>query len=471
MVKASKIFYVAVLAWLFLPTSLAGMFSRTPRFPTMIRGVLVEEPKRRSLSSLALTPQAKALVARPSVIKKLPHNVSSRDLKGLGKPASPAKNPVAVAVGPMKVMAVHVDERTMMGQSTLSTQPQQPAVASKEVKQAVTLVQADEKRPTEQSASVAKPNKTINVASPEYLVKSLRDMLQMPTETAQGVESLLVSALQQQDIGIDMVRNSKGQTALHLAADDGGVSLADVLLRAGATVSAQDKNGLTPLHVAAYNGDADMVGLLLKYDPEATLVGADFGSVVNFGKVSAGCYPYESQPYGLTPLHWLLYNRPLRPMQISEVANLLIQAMAGIVWIPDTIRGRLPIHYASQFGLIGIVRLLIHSVKTPKMMKIMVNTQDCDGCTPLHDAALSNRGDVVVELLRAGASVKVRNKHSQTPRELTNDDKITALLERVENDPSMSLENISLEPSLLDWERELRMKDWQELMRKVLISC
>jgi hypothetical protein len=314
MVNASKLFCVSALVWLFLLMTLDGMsFPRAPRFQTMVRGVHVE-PHRRSLASLAVTPQAKALVARTSTIKKMPHSVSSRDLaehKVVASAAS-AQKPVAVAAAPMKVLAVHVDERTSESQSSSSAQPQQPAVSSKDAKQEVKVVQADEKRSTEQLVSVAKPNNTINFSSPEYLAQSLHDLLRMPTETVQGIEHLLASGLQERHLCIDTVRNDDGKTALHLAADHGDVLLAGVLLQAGATVSARDKNGLTSLHVAAQNGDADMVELLLVHGPEAAIIGADYA-------------------FGFTPLHVLLNNPALKSEAVNAVTSLFLQAMPGVI--------------------------------------------------------------------------------------------------------------------------------------------
>src|ERR671913_435568 len=56
-----------------------------------------------------------------------------------------------------------------------------------------------------------------------------------------------------------------GMSALHWAAERGDAELADMLLYAGANVSAQTRIGqYTPLHIAAKNGSATVARALLK---------------------------------------------------------------------------------------------------------------------------------------------------------------------------------------------------------------
>lgn len=62
------------------------------------------------------------------------------------------------------------------------------------------------------------------------------------------------------------VRDDKGLTPLHMAADYDHVDVAKWLLDHGADVNARDKQGRTPLHLAAWdnvNGSQDIVDLLL----------------------------------------------------------------------------------------------------------------------------------------------------------------------------------------------------------------
>jgi ankyrin repeat protein len=67
-----------------------------------------------------------------------------------------------------------------------------------------------------------------------------------------------------------------GTTALHWAVERDDVELAELLLIAGAQVSARTREGVTPLRLAAINGNARMLGRLIKSgaDPNAPLTPA-----------------------------------------------------------------------------------------------------------------------------------------------------------------------------------------------------
>jgi ankyrin repeat protein len=67
-----------------------------------------------------------------------------------------------------------------------------------------------------------------------------------------------------------------GSTALHWAAERDDLDMADVLIRAGARVTAATREGVTPLQLAAINGSAPMISRLMKAgaDPNAALTPA-----------------------------------------------------------------------------------------------------------------------------------------------------------------------------------------------------
>lgn len=106
-----------------------------------------------------------------------------------------------------------------------------------------------------------------------------------PPHTARVVTSLAdaamrgelstVRALIAQKANVNVAQGD-GMTALHWAADRGDVAMTDLLLRAGAKVSATTRIGAnTPLHVAARNGRTAVVKALLAAgaDPNALTVG------------------------------------------------------------------------------------------------------------------------------------------------------------------------------------------------------
>ena len=61
---------------------------------------------------------------------------------------------------------------------------------------------------------------------------------------------------------------SERWTPLHYAASSGDKAIAELLLKAGATVNARDTNGATPLHFAVSNGHQELAELLLAHDAD-----------------------------------------------------------------------------------------------------------------------------------------------------------------------------------------------------------
>jgi hypothetical protein len=62
-----------------------------------------------------------------------------------------------------------------------------------------------------------------------------------------------------------------GQTALHLAAEKGALTVVENLIRRGADINVRDKYGRTALHLAARDGASNVVELLLSQGADATI--------------------------------------------------------------------------------------------------------------------------------------------------------------------------------------------------------
>ena len=67
------------------------------------------------------------------------------------------------------------------------------------------------------------------------------------------------------------MRDARGRTALHVAAERQPSAVIRVLIEAGADVNDRTRNGETPLHYAAAFNDADSIAALLDAgaDPQA----------------------------------------------------------------------------------------------------------------------------------------------------------------------------------------------------------
>src|SRR5437773_12522467 len=61
-----------------------------------------------------------------------------------------------------------------------------------------------------------------------------------------------------------------GTTALHWAVRADDLETADLLIRAGANVSAANREGATPMQLATLNGNAVMIGRLIQAGADAT---------------------------------------------------------------------------------------------------------------------------------------------------------------------------------------------------------
>jgi uncharacterized protein len=160
-----------------------------------------------------------------------------------------------------------------------------------------------------------------------------------------------------------------GMTALHWAAYQDDVEVAQLLVRAGANVKAANRYGVTPLSLACTNGNAAMVDMLLK-------AGADANAVL---------------PGGETPL-----------MTASRTGNLAVVKTlinhGASVDAKDDRRGQTALMWAAAEGHASVVQALIDADAN---FKLRVPS----GFSPLMFAVREGRTDVVRVLLKAGADV------------------------------------------------------------------
>ena len=159
-------------------------------------------------------------------------------------------------------------------------------------------------------------------------------------------------------------------TPLHNAAEDGKTGIMEALLRAGADVTATDRDGRSPLHLAAREGRTDAMVLLLS-------CGADITAKDHQGRC------------------------PMSMASKSGAINVLVDAGAS-VQIKDHL-GRTALHKHVDGKTI---KRLLELGADP-------NAVDHFGNAPLHINAYSKSG--VAELLKAGAQVDTLNNFGQSP--------------------------------------------------------
>ena len=95
-------------------------------------------------------------------------------------------------------------------------------------------------------------------------------------DAAEKMDRAKVRALLKQHVDVNTPQVD-GMSALHWAAYQDDLEIAELLVRAGANVKAANRYGVTPLSLACTNGDAALIELLLTAgaDPNAALPGGE----------------------------------------------------------------------------------------------------------------------------------------------------------------------------------------------------
>lgn len=75
--------------------------------------------------------------------------------------------------------------------------------------------------------------------------------------------------------------DSFGDTALHIASNDGFIDIVEILLSKGANPNIADKMGNTPLHLAALFGNLQIVTLLLNHGADINYTN-DLGAPIHW---------------------------------------------------------------------------------------------------------------------------------------------------------------------------------------------
>ncbi|XP_068632103.1 26S proteasome non-ATPase regulatory subunit 10-like [Battus philenor] len=176
--------------------------------------------------------------------------------------------------------------------------------------------------------------------------------------------------------------DDNGRLLIHWASLGGNENLVDFLIDLGSPVDPVDDTNSSPITLAASSGRYNVVKLLI-----------DKGANVN-----------HKTYRGQTPLHYASSKGH------KEIVKLLIDSDARINEVD--VLGATPLHRAAAQGRSNIVELLLQNP--------VINTDICDstGCTALHLACEEDREAVACMLVKAGASVSIKNKENKTPLDL-----------------------------------------------------
>lgn len=193
--------------------------------------------------------------------------------------------------------------------------------------------------------------------------------------------------------------NSKGNTALYWASNNGNLEMVRKLLGKGGQANHTAPSTISPLHVAAVRGHVEIVEVLL--DAGADLNARNFEMTPVLVAIS-----YQQERV----LDCLLTRGAIANPSLGEkfalhfaagkgsrsIVTLLLDAGVGVN--TTSAKGHTALHIAAALGNEDLVdRLLARSAS--------VNLKSMSGFTALHDASLAGHIVVVKQLLYAGADI------------------------------------------------------------------
>jgi ankyrin repeat protein len=242
-------------------------------------------------------------------------------------------------------------------------------------------------------------------------------------------DTFAVASLLNQHVDVNAAEPD-GTTALHWAARQDDVKLAEQLLAAGAKVDAANRYGVTPLYLACENGSAAMIERLLKAGADANAVGTEgetpLMTVARTGNVEAakvllahGAKVNAKEPiHGQTPLMWAAAQSHPDMMRALIAGGADVNALSAVQhwerqttaeprekWLPPG--GFSGLLFAARQGCVECARVLVDAGAN-------VNATDPDGMSGILLATINGHYDAASYLLDKGTDPNLADKTGRT---------------------------------------------------------
>ncbi|XP_069778381.1 transient receptor potential cation channel, subfamily N, member 1 isoform X3 [Narcine bancroftii] len=252
----------------------------------------------------------------------------------------------------------------------------------------------------------------------------------------QNCKPLVVQTLLGFGAQVQLQGGKAQETPLHIAAQvKDGEKVAEILLKSGADVNAQQENGETAMHIAARHGNLKMIQALMEEGGDLTWqskAGENplhiavqhchvtvVEEILNYltnerSHIEAiACVNQENQE-GETCLH--LAAEIKKDMihfqqEDTKIIKILMEYDADITAITKLMH-ETPLHYCAHVGNSDVLLEILKYIVSNRMQQV-INKQSKNGCSPLLLAAEKGHTEVVKILLLNHARVDVFDEHGK----------------------------------------------------------
>uniref|UniRef100_A0A8C2J501 Serine/threonine-protein phosphatase 6 regulatory ankyrin repeat subunit B-like n=1 Tax=Cyprinus carpio TaxID=7962 RepID=A0A8C2J501_CYPCA len=220
------------------------------------------------------------------------------------------------------------------------------------------------------------------------------------------------------------------ETPLHIAARvKEGEQVAEILLKSGADVNAEQENGESAVHVAARHGALEMIRALIQEGGDVTwkskvgenplhvavrhchahVVEEILNTLTNErSRQEAELCVREGNQKGETPLHLaaeLRSDAVHQPDEDTCIIKILMEHHADVTAVTRQ-SGETPLHYSARVGNTAVLQEMLSNVPSNQLQSA-INKQAKNGWSPLLLAAEQGHTEVVKILLQNNARVDV----------------------------------------------------------------